>query len=202
MLPAKSGGKGRAAMKEASHSLAPSFLIAMPKMCDDSFAESVILLIDHGDDGAMGLVLNRPMDEMSPSMSDIAASQDVVLHRRHASEKVFQGGFVEQQRGFLLHDSPDLPDSVQLLPGLYLAVSVAPLKELLSNGKDIRYRFLLGYAGWAAGQLETELADGLWLPMDCQVQGVFDRDVEHSWENALRRAGVEPGRLLSACGMN
>lgn len=185
-------------MKPTETDLAPGLLIALPKMQDDNFAGSVVLLIEHGSDGAMGLIVNRPAE--GPELTDVARSHDLTLDDSITDLSIYQGGFVEAERGFLLHNSGEIPDSIPVMPGVYLASTVESLDRILTRSNGADFKLCLGYAGWSTGQLEREICEGLWLPAPATSQCIFDRDIGHSWENALRTAGIEPGVLLKSTG--
>ena len=186
-------------MKTPVSGLAPGFLVALPQMRDANFAQAVILMVEHGDDGAMGLIVNKPLP--LPDLRDVSLTHDIDLDAHIEDLRIFQGGFVEAERGFLLHDNPALPESVQILPGLYLSGSVDSLRTTLSGEQSARFRLCLGYAGWAPGQLEKELCEGCWLPTEAEARHVFDTPSEQIWNAVLRDIGIEPGRLLHGCGL-
>ena len=86
------------------------------------------------------------------------------------------------------------------MQGLYLASTVESLDKILTRTHGASFKLCLGYAGWSPGQLEREICEGLWLPAPATNECIFDRDIDHSWENALRTAGIEPGLLLKSTG--
>src|SRR5256885_7274984 len=137
-------------MLRAVLDLAPGLLIAVPQMEDPNFSRSVVLLIEHSDAGAMGIVFNRPADI---PLSDIGKEQGIVVHP-HAGH-AYIGGPVSPERGFLLHRRPPVPESVQGHDGIWLSVSPDSLKPLLEGGPG-DYRPCLGYAGWGPGPLHRE----------------------------------------------
>jgi putative transcriptional regulator len=187
--------------KTHEHGLAPGFLVALPQMRDANFAHSVVLVVEHGEDGAMGIIVNRPLP--LPDLRDVSLTHDIELAAHIDDLRIFQGGFVETERGFLLHDNPGLPDSVQILPGLFLSGSVDSLRSTLSGATgETKFRLCLGYAGWAPGQLERELREGCWLPVEASARHIFGTPTEQIWDSVLRDIGIEPGRILQSSGLN
>jgi putative transcriptional regulator len=181
--------------------LAPTLLLAMPQLRDPNFARSVVLLCDHGAEGALGFVVNRP--------TDLRAADAVALDpppRGHSSLTLWAGGPVEPRRGFLLlGDDPGVEDSQRISDGLHLTASVAVLRQLLESEPDQlagrRCRLLLGYAGWGPGQLDAELAASAWLNAPPDPELVFDTPPAEMWERAIRRLGVDPMALQLGPGI-
>ena len=186
----------------ATGSLAPSLLLAMPQLRDPNFTRSVVLLCDHGPDGAMGFVVNRPTDVHAASA--VAIEPPV---RGDNGLTLWTGGPVETHRGFLLlGDDPHVVDSEPIVEGLHLTASIEVLRELLEIGVDElgrrRCRLLLGYAGWGPGQLDAELAASAWLSAPADPELVFSTAPETMWETAIRRLGVDPRMLAPAPGVH
>ena len=179
-------------------SLAPGFLIAMPQLGDPNFHHSVVLMIEHGEGGSMGLVVNR----VAPlTLKDLAAGQKLTLSPHRELAPVFIGGPVEPQRGFVLHDNPEVEEKHQVLPGLFLSVTLDALGPLLADPSS-RLRFCLGYSGWGPSQMEQELSQGSWLFTEAAAAPVLLGNPEDLWESTLRGMGVDPGRLLPARGVH
>lgn len=186
-------------MKTPANGLAPGFLVAMPQLRDANFRHAVVLMVEHGGDGAMGIIVNKPLP--LPDLRDVSLTHAIELDARIEDLRIFQGGFVETERGFLLHDNPALPESVQILPDLFLSGSIDSLRAMLGNPESAKFRLCLGYAGWAPGQLERELCEGSWLPTEAQARHVFDTPSERIWDCVLRDIGIEPGRILQGGGV-
>ncbi|HET9049535.1 MAG TPA: YqgE/AlgH family protein [Chiayiivirga sp.] len=181
-------------------SLANHFLIAMPGLDDPNFSRGVTLLCHHSADGAMGLMLNRTsaftLGELMAQMGfhDIDSSL--------ASRPVLNGGPVEPERGFVLH-SPDtgpfestftISDEIQL-------TTSRDVLESLAHGQGPRHALIaLGYAGWSAQQLETELQQHAWLSVDADATIVFEVPLEQRWNAATRLIGIDPSALSSYSG--
>ncbi len=182
-------------------------LIAMPAMGDDRFARSVIYLCLHSAEGAMGIVVNQPAADISfPDLLvqlDVIPAADVIqLPSRAADMKVLKGGPVYTQRGFVLHSSDFFIEN-STLPideGICLTATLDILKAI-ARGEGPKSAILaLGYAGWAPGQLETEIQHNGWLHCSADAELIFGRDTDRKYERALRKIGIDPGMLSSEAG--
>jgi putative transcriptional regulator len=178
--------------------LAPGLLLAMPQLGDPNFYRSVILMIEHGETGSMGLVINRgaPL-----TLGELARGQNMDIASARTEQSVFVGGPVEPQRGFVLHDDPEQTEKHPVLPGLFLSVTLDALGPLLENSSP-RLRFCLGYAGWGPKQLESEIAAGSWLFAEATAEAVLGLEPSKLWETTLRGMGVDPAMLVMGRGMN
>jgi len=182
-------------------SFAPTLLLAMPQMADPNFARSVVLLCEHGAEGAIGFIVNRP--------TDLRAAAAVVLDppvSRDNGLVFWSGGPVEPERGFLLlGESPGGGDSQCVAEGLYLTASVEVLRGILeSDPQEVarrRCRLLLGYAGWGPGQLDQELTASAWLAAPAEADLVFNTAPEVMWDRAIRSLGVDPMALQLGPGV-
>lgn len=170
----------------------------MPQLGDPNFYRSVVLMIEHGETGSMGLVVNRgaPL-----TLGELARGQNMDISPERSGQPVFLGGPVEPQRGFVLHDDTGLPEKHPVLPGLYLSVTLDALGPLLENPGP-RLRFCLGYAGWGPKQLENEIAAGSWLFTEATAESVLELEPGKLWETTLRGMGVDPAMLVMGRGMN
>ena len=174
--------------------LAPGILIAVPQMDDPNFSRTVVLLIEHGETGAMGIVFNKPSEV---GLGDIGKEHGMDVHA--GAGLAFVGGPVQRERGFLLHRRPDVGDSVQLTDGVWLSVSTDALKALLAGDPEA-YRLCLGYAGWGPGQLERELVAGGWLNSSISAKRIFDTPAEKIWDAVIRDLGIDPAFLVQGGG--
>jgi putative transcriptional regulator len=164
----------------SSINLTNQFLIAMPGMGDGNFAGTVVYMCEHNDKGALGLVINKPIDI---NLRNLFEKVDLSLERDDlAQTPVYFGGPVQTERGFVLHESLDAEgghysSTMRIAGGLEMTTSRDVL-EALSNGAGPRKVFItLGYAGWSAGQLEEELARNGWLTVDAEPGVIFDTPV-------------------------
>lgn len=182
-------------------SLAPTLLLAMPQMLDPNFARTVVLLCRQEDDGALGLVVNRPTDTLVSSIVQL----DSPVTEGTSKMSVWVGGPVEPHRGWLLLGfDPGSPDALTIGEGLFLSASADVLRALMESDDDSeKYgRFLLGYAGWAGGQLENELAQSAWLTADVSRELIFSTPPEQMWEAAIRSLGIDPFALQTGGGVH
>lgn len=191
-------------MSEAgSINLTNQFLIAMPGMADESFNGSVVYLCEHTERGALGLVINKPIDI---TLRHLFERVDLSLEREDlAQSPVFYGGPVQTERGFVLHerlsDDGGSYSSTLTVPGGLEMTTSRDVLEALSHGAGPRKVLItLGYAGWGAGQLEDELARNGWLTVDADPDVIFDTPVEQRYSRALLLLGVDPGMLSQEAG--
>lgn len=180
-------------------SLTNQFLIAMPSLADPNFFRSVTLICQHNADGAMGIVINRPTDL---SMGEILQQMDIDASKaRHQSEKVYHGGPVQNERGFILHDgATSWSSSLTVSDELSLTTSRDILEALAQDRGPNRCLVALGYAGWGGGQLEDELSQNAWLNGPADHNIIFDTPAEHRWNRAAQHLGVDLDRLSSQTG--
>ncbi len=180
------------------NSLAPRLLLSMPQLNDPNFKQTVVLLCEHGEDGAFGLVLNRQTD--TPASSVVRLTPPVEVDN---GLQLWIGGPVEPERGWILMgDQRADVEAVQVCDGLYLSTSPDLLRQLLVNRPQGRTRLLTGYAGWGAGQLDAELSASAWLIADVQLDLIFETQATQMWETAIRRLGAEPSMLQMGRGVH
>jgi len=182
-------------------------LIAMPTMRDERFARTLIYICAHSSDGAMGIVVNQPAANIK--FPDLLVQLDVIpakgliqLPRKAGTVKVLKGGPVDTQRGFVLH-SADFFIENSTLPiddGICLTATLDILKAIAHGEGPQSAVLALGYAGWAPGQLESEITENGWLNCDADSELIFGSDVERKYEKAMRKLGVELGQLSSEAG--
>ena len=183
--------------------LTNQFLIAMPGMVDGNFAGTVVYMCEHNDKGALGLVINRPIDI---NLKHLFEKVDLSLDRSDLAERpVFLGGPVQTERGFVLHERLDdegghYNSTLKIEGGLEMTTSRDVL-EALSNGAGPRKVFItLGYSGWTAGQLEEEISRNGWLNVDADPQIIFDTPVEQRYDKALSLLGIDRSFLMGEAG--
>jgi putative transcriptional regulator len=182
----------------ANASLAPVLLVSMPQMLDPNFSKTVVLLAEYGAHGAFGLVLNRRMDE--PAHAIVTADEPLEIH---PNVYLFTGGPVEPTRAWILTARQELdPEALEVRDGVYLSSSPALVRRTLEAEPDPGVRMVVGYAGWGAGQLDVELAEGSWLLAPVEPDLIFLTSVEKMWEAAIRRLGAEPSMLQGSSGVH
>ncbi|XXF81547.1 YqgE/AlgH family protein [Myxococcaceae bacterium GXIMD 01537] len=178
--------------------LAPGLLLAMPQLGDPNFHRSVILMIEHGETGSMGLIVSRTAPL---TLGELAQGQGMKIAPERRLEPVFIGGPVEPHRGFILHEDASIQEKHLVVPGLFLSVTVDALGTLLESPGP-RIRFCLGYAGWGPKQLEGEMAGGSWLFSEAASEAVFGTEPDKLWDATVRGMGVDPARLVVGRGLN
>ena len=182
-------------------------LIAMPAMSDERFARSVIYVCAHSSEGAMGIVVNHPAQnvrfpDLLVQLEVIPATERIQLPDRAEDVKVLKGGPVETGRGFVLH-SADFFIENSTLPiddGISLTATLDILKAIARGKGPASAILALGYAGWAPGQLEQEIQQNGWLHCEADPELIFGNDVEHTYERALAMIGIDLGMLSSEAG--
>lgn len=184
------------------------FLIAMPGLEDAIFSRSVVYVCEHGPRGAMGLVINKPAEMR---MEALFQKVDLPLMRADLMDSpVFQGGPVQMERGFILHEpvfaAEDKPQeslyaSTLTIPGgLEMTTSKDVLEALASGSGPRKVLVSLGYSAWGEGQLESELAENSWLTVDAQSAIIFDTPVESRYDKALALLGLESWMISTQAG--
>lgn len=182
-------------------------LVAMPGMPDERFARTVIYICAHSEDGAMGLVVNRPASKVN--FSDLLVQLEVIgpeemirLPAQAGMVQVLKGGPVETGRGFVLHTDDFVIDNSTLAidRGVCLTATIDILRAIARGAGPGQALLALGYAGWGAGQLETELQQNGWLNCPADPSLIFDTALGLKYERALSRAGIDLGRLAGEAG--
>jgi len=179
--------------------LSNHFLVAMPAMADPNFSGTVIYLAEHSPKGALGIVVNRPLEiDLANLFERISLKLD---DTRFASQPVFAGGPVQNDRGFVLH-SPAGSFNSSIHVGSDIALtSSKDVLEAVAEGKGPRRLLMaLGYAGWGEGQLEEELAANAWLTVPATASLMFDVPVEERFHHAFGLLGIHPMFLSPAAG--
>jgi putative transcriptional regulator len=179
-------------------SLAPTLLVSMPQLTDPNFAKTVVLLCEHGPEGALGLVVNRPSEVMAAE----AVHMDPPLEQPNDLPLLI-GGPVEPQRGWILTAHAPEVEHKALGNGLFLTASPTLLREALESKPAPRRTLVLaGYAGWDAGQLDEELAESAWLIAPLELDLIFEIPPAIVWEMAIRRMGADPHTLQMGHGVH
>lgn len=184
------------------------FLIAMPGLEDETFGKSVVYLCEHNPRGAMGLIINKPSELKLKGLFD---KVDLPLHRPDLSETlVLQGGPLQTERGFVLHDSMISVDkpvdessyaSTLLIPGGLEMTTSRDVLEALSTGFGPRRVLVsLGYSAWGEGQLESELGENTWLTVGADIDVIFETPFEQRYDRALGLLGLQAWMLSPDMG--
>ena len=183
-----------------SLNLSGKFLIATPGMGDPRFEHSVILICAHSDDGAMGLIVNKPADEVT--FPDLLKQLGIEDEGQGSAPPICLGGPVEHARGFVLHSMDyDRSDTTLEVPGGYGMTATLDILQDIAGGRGpARAMLALGYSGWAPGQLEAEIADNGWLIGDASPELIFDIEAPKRWTKALENMGVDALALSATAG--
>lgn len=185
------------------HFLTGHLLIAMPAMQDPNFSRTVTYICEHSEQGALGIVINRPLDMELGAIFDQLDLEDV--DPALASQPVLQGGPVHQERGFVLHE-PELPAGQEFDATLAVSDSIRvttsqDILAAMARGQGPRRTVVaLGYAGWGAGQLESELKENAWLSVPASARIIFETPFEQRWRESARLLGVDVALLSSQAG--
>jgi putative transcriptional regulator len=183
------------------------FLIAMPGMQDSRFARTVVYICAHSSDGAMGIMVNQPAPQITfrdllVQLNIIPEGPEIRLPDAAGDMRVHRGGPVETGRGFVLHSADYFIES-STLPideHVCLTATLEILKAIALGTGPEKAMLALGYAGWAPGQLESEIQANGWLSCPASPELIFDPDLENKYERALATIGIDPARLSSEAG--
>jgi putative transcriptional regulator len=162
-------------------SLTGQFLVATSQLREPGFRKTVIYMVKHSADGAMGIIVNRPLGKVSLA----ALSKKMGLEEAENQDEltVYYGGPVESDRGFVLHSTEATPETSRIIgEGVAMTADSAILKFIAEGEGPEHYIFALGYAGWAPNQLEVEIAQGSWLTYEFELSILFAEDPEKTWE--------------------
>jgi putative transcriptional regulator len=174
------------------------FLIAMPGLADPNFFHTVTYICEHDADGAMGIVINRPLDLR---LGDILTHMDITANPETAELPVFQGGPVQTERGFVVHEPlGDWDATLQVSEQIGVTASQDVLASIAAGQGPQRSLIALGYAGWGAGQLEREMAENAWLSGPATAEVLFDTPIERRWAAAAALLGVDVNLLSGDAG--
>jgi putative transcriptional regulator len=181
-------------------------LIAMPGLVDALFTKSVVYVCEHSPRGALGLVINKPADI---SMPDLFGKVELALHRADLTDApVFQGGPLQVERGFILHEAasnatltrPAYASTMAIAGGLAMTTSKDVLQALADGGGPPKVLVSLGYSSWGEGQLESELGSNSWLTVDANRDIIFDTPVDQRYDKALGLLGLQAWMISSQVG--
>lgn len=175
------------------------FLIAMPTLMDGNFSQSVTYICEHDQKGSLGITINRPSDIQ---LGEIFEQLDIQCSDPEISQQtVYIGGPVQQDRGFLLHSpAGNWDSSLQVTDDISVTTSKDILEAIARGEGPEQVIIALGYAGWAAGQLEYEMSENAWLSCPANQQILFHTPVEKRWDEAAKLLGIDLQLLSSDTG--
>jgi putative transcriptional regulator len=178
---------------------APGFLVAAPSLRCPFFGHSLVLLLDHGEGGTFGFVVNRPADVSFKSIA-----KQLGMETTTVDAPVMIGGPVSQETGWILFDPEsidlDAVEADEILDGLAVSASKDLLVRMAEGHGPRTSLVIFGYAGWAPGQLESEMREGSWIPVDYDRELVFELPVADRWRAALEKLGIDPARVAAGSG--
>ena len=172
-------------------SLESHILISMPHLQDHYFYKTIVLICEHSNDGALGLIINKPFEkhEMKMLFNNMNKENEKMLK---ITPKVYFGGPVLIERGILLHNSSyNIKDSVKISDQFSITSNNKTLKDITNSSDPKDYKLMLGLAGWISGQLEKEIENGDWLMQSTSIDFVFNTDESKMWQIAAKSFGVE-----------
>jgi len=188
-------------------SLRGQFLVAMPEMGDERFRDSVIYLVGHGDEGAMGLVINQSLEDMkfADILEELQLGEKdelIQLPDEVRNRKVLRGGPVQKSRGFVLHSSDyfRVGNSYEVTDDICLTATLDILKAIAFKNSPSEALFALGYCGWSPGQLETEIQGNGWLTVPFSRELLFGLPIENRYDAALASLGITRATLSATAG--
>jgi putative transcriptional regulator len=185
--------------KNFNDTLAGHFLIATPQIQDDFFKRSVIYMCEHNQEGAMGLLINTPIERIS--INDILDQMKFAQRAGDRNLPVLFGGPVEAHRGFVIHNGNFQQDSaLSRHDGITVTANSAVLTAWLEGDFSAKAMLALGYAGWTAGQLESEIESGSWISIPASEALLFDTPHETRWDVAIAALGFDMGNLSTTVG--
>lgn len=180
-------------------SLTGQVLIAMPGLPDPEFSHSVVYLCAHTNEGAMGIIVNRPI--VKPSFADLLKQLELGPKPPARAIALCKGGPVDHGRGFVLHTADWTGDgSLRVAGDVALTASLDVLKAIATGGGPREGILALGYANWGPGQLDAEMRENSWLNAEADASLLFDTDHDSKWQRAMAKLQINPGRLSSSSG--
>lgn len=185
--------------QHSKDSLTGQFLVATPQIQDEMFRRSVIYMCGHNQEGAMGVIINRPLEQVDINEVIDQLQIDARAGDRHMP--VLFGGPVENYRGYVMHNGNYLQDTAtSSKEGITVTANIAVLKGWLEGDFTAKASLALGYAGWSSGQLEREIEMGSWVVVPANETLMFDTPVETVWEMAVASLGFDMGNLSATVG--
>ncbi|MCB2108666.1 MAG: YqgE/AlgH family protein [Rhodobacteraceae bacterium] len=185
--------------KASSDYLTGQFLVAMPAMGDPQFERTVIYLCHHAAEGAMGLIVNKPLTDLK--FPDVLEQLKIEPTEPCDRILVHRGGPVDRARGFVLHSTDyDNQGTLKVNDAVALSATTEILRAI-ANGQGPRHSLMaLGYSGWGEGQLDNEIKQNAWLNVPADEDLLFSIDVDKKWERALGKLGISPALLSGTAG--
>jgi len=176
-----------------------TLLIATPALMDSPWENAVIYICAHSTEGSMGVVINRPLEDIR--FSEIARELEIPESSRSTNPIIYSGGPVEANRGFVLHaDGYQHETTMNIAPNMNLSASVDIVGAIAQGTAPTELNFCLGYAGWDAGQLEQELIQNSWFTVSADHQIIYHTAPEKRYAACLKKIGLDPARITALFG--
>lgn len=187
--------------KESHGYLENQFLIAMPQLVDPYFANTVTYLWRHNEEGALGIVINKPLQACIADIFDELDIECSVASEKFHQHQVLAGGPVERDKGFIIHDAGDQwESSIGVTDTISVCTSKTILQDIASGAGPDNYIVALGCAGWEAGQLEREITDNAWLTAPANIDLLFSTDYSRKAEDAAAILGIDLQQISPEAG--
>ena len=175
------------------------FLIATPQMNDPRFHQAVIFMCKHDKQTAMGLIINKP--KLNFTFSNLTEKLSFIKPRFEQNRLIYSGGPIEDNRGYILHSEEHLmPDSIKITDEIAMSMQLDMLSEIADGVGPAQFKIMLGYTGWAAGQLEQELRENMWIHVPASPEIIFTDNTDSTWKNALGHFGFNASNLSPQSG--
>lgn len=190
-------------MFEQSH-FQDQFLVAMPQQGDHIFSEALIYICEHNNEGAMGLIVNKPLPiELHALAKHLGLETGATKYLENFKDRVFFGGPCDSNHGFILHDGGlHWPASIQVNDRLTISSSKDILADIALTQGPEHFLLTLGYAGWEAGQLEAEMSNNVWLNVNADFDILFSLAPEQRWQHAAQLIGIDIQLLTQQVGFD
>lgn len=179
------------------------FLIAMPSLEDPYFSRSVVYICEHNENGTMGVVINKPLEQLTvlEVLSKLHIDPTPKVSSLHLDQPVFDGGPLAEDRGFILHTPlQKFSSSIQLAESVMITTSKDVLETLGTASQPPEALVALGYSGWEAGQLESELLENSWLTVEADSQILFHTPIADRWQAAAQKLGIDIHTIATQVG--
>lgn len=178
--------------------LSPGFLVAAPSLSCPFFNHTVVLLVDHGEDGSFGFVVNRPA---AVGFGQVLGELGIEVEATPAPDApVMVGGPVSPEAGWIVYDPHGFTSppegSIKVTESVAVSASLDMLHILAAGQGPARRIMMLGYAGWAPGQLDDEIREGAWIPVDLDPALLYETPTDDRWAAALATLGIDPARVV------
>ncbi len=185
--------------KNIQDTLAGHFLVSTPQLQDDFFSHSVVYMCTHNREGAMGFIVNAPIDRIA--IEDVLEQLQIAQRIGDRNLPIMFGGPVEAHRGFVIHDGEFLQESALIArDGITVTANSAVLTGWINGEFTAKAMLALGYAGWSSGQLESEIEQGSWVSIPATRQLIFDTPCENRWDIAIASLGFDMGNFSHTAG--